>query len=272
VFVQRIAGGAVNRAPALFFLLLFAAGGAGAADDAWLEAYRKGVAEREAGRCAEAAFYLLEALRANPAVGGAVKADAVTTVDYLPNLLLADCLCRMGDPTMARKYLAAAASAGEDRAPVGEGVKAAAEACLAKPTPPVRADDPREAILERVQDRCGLPDQADRTLYPWHYDYEASQAFMAEGMYDAGIQYLYRALQKKGEPEPKSRIYGMWFLDYYPYLLLAKAFLHTGSDACAQRALERSLQTEDLKGSPEAMQMREWIRRELEATAPPPTR
>lgn len=272
MFIPCIAGGAVRRAPVLFSLLLVFAGTAGAADATWLEAYRKGVAEREASRCAQAAFYLLEALRANPDAGRAVKADTVTTVDYLPNLLLADCLCRMGDPEMARKYLAAAASAGEDRVRAGEGVKASAEACLAKPAPPARADDRREAVLELVQDRCGLPDQADRTLYPWHYDYEASQAFLGEGMYDAGIQYLYRALQKKGEPEEKSRIYGMWFLDYHPYLLLAKAFLHEGSDDCARQALDRSLQAEDLSGSPEALKERERIRKELEATAPPPAR
>lgn len=264
-------GGTVRRAPVFFACFVWLAPVLLSAGSAWMEAYRKGVAEREAGRCSSAAYYFLEALRENPDAGKAVKADPVTTVDYLPNLMLADCLCRMGDPEMARRYLAASAASGEDRLGAGGALKGSAERCLATPAPPPPADSRREAILDQVQDRCGLPDLPDRTLYPWHYDYEASQAFIKEGMYDAGIQYLYRALDKKGRPEEKSRIYGMWFTDYHPYFLLAKAFHHEGSDDCARQALERSLKSEDLKGSPEALKERERMRKELE-TVPPPGR
>jgi len=41
--------------------------------------------------------------------------------------------------------------------------------------------------------------------------------------YDAGIRYLYHAIGKKAVPQEKARMYGMWFSDYHPYFLLAKA-------------------------------------------------
>jgi len=266
--MTRTRGGTAFRAPVFSIVLSLLAGVPAWADAGWLEAYRKGVAEREAGRCAPAAYYFLEALRENPGAGKAAKiVRAETPVQYLPNLMLADCLCRMGDREMARKYLDAAAASGEDRREAGAALKDSAARCLSAPTAPVQHER-RERILEEVQERCGLPDQADRTLYPWHYDYEASQAFIREGMYDAGIQYLYRALDKKAQPEEKTRIYGMWFTDYHPYFLLAKALYHEGNDECALRALERSLKTEDLKASPADLKERERIRKELEGIPP----
>lgn len=269
--MSQVHGGAVRCAPVFFAPLLVLGPILSGADAGWLEAYRKGVSEREAGRCAQAAYYFMDALRENADAGRAVRVDAVTTVEYLPNLMLADCLCRMGDREMARRHLQAAAVSGEDRREAGAGLKGSALRCLAAPVAkPLPATGRRERILGEVRARCGLADDADPTLYPWHYDYEASQAFIREGMYDAGIQYLYRALDKNALPGDNLRIYGMWFTDYHPYFLLAKAFHHEGSDECALRALEQSFKAEDLKNAPEDQMEREQMRKELEG--PPPDR
>ncbi len=265
---QSSGGGAVRRAPAFFILLSLAGAAFGAGESGWLETYRKGVDERAAGRWAQAAYYFLEALRANPEGGIAVKADAVTTVEYLPRLMLAECLCRMGDREMAGKYLDDALKAEESTGEAGRAVRESAEACLGAPAPVPAAREQQERILTDVRKRCGLPEQADRTLHPWHYDYEASRAFIREGMYDAGVRHLYRALDKKAKPEAKSRVYGMWFTDYHPYYLLAKAFYQQGSIECARSALEQSLRSEDLKGAPEMAKDREQMREELEALRP----
>jgi len=65
---------------------------------------QEGIAEREKGGCPAAAFYLLQALNEHPQPRAAVRVDAATTMDYLPRLMLADCLCRMGDRNLAGRY------------------------------------------------------------------------------------------------------------------------------------------------------------------------
>jgi len=251
--------------PNKFFLagaLLVLAGSLLWADAGWLSNYRKGVAEREKGGCPAAAFYFLEALKERSEPQAGVKLDSVTTVDYLPRLMLADCLCRMGEKDLAEKYLSQGAAEQGLKTSAATALLDSVGKCLGAKAPPVSAD--RIKVLKRVQDKCGLSEEKDKTLYPWYFDYEVSQEFLKTGEYDAVIQYLYRAIDKKAVPQEKTRIYGMWFTDYHPYFLLAKAFYHEGSYGCAVNALDLSFKQEDLSGSAQEKQERERIKKDLE--------
>jgi len=236
------------------------------AGEGWAETYRKGIAEREKGGCPAAAFYLLQALNEHPQPRAAVRVDAATTMDYLPRLMLADCLCRMGDRNLAGRYWK---EAGPERAlgtPSAKELAAGVMQCLNVPS---AAPNPRETdVLQRARIRCGLPEERDQTLYPWYFDYEVSQDFLKAGEYDAGIRYLYHAIGKKAAPQEKARMYGMWFSDYHPYFLLAKALFHEGNYLCASDALAQSLKTEDLSSSPVSERERTAIRKDLEELPP----
>ena len=236
-------------------------------DDGWLLNYRKGVSEREKGGCSAAAFYFLEALKEHPAPQASVKLDAVATVDYMPRLLLADCLCRMGERDLAAKYMDEAAAEKELKTAASVEMTASVERCLAGRPPAVSGK--RREVLEQVQARCGLAEDKVKTLYPWYFDYEVSQEFLKMGEYEAGVQYLYRALDKKTTPQERVRLYGMWFSDYHPYFLLAQAFYHMGSYACAEEALGQSLKQEDLPDSSPEQRERDRMLKDLEEIPTP---
>ena len=47
-------------------------------------------------------------------------------------------------------------------------------------------------------------------------------------------------MDRRPDPQRKARLYGMWFMDYLPYLQIARAHAQLGNRECALDALRLS--------------------------------
>jgi hypothetical protein len=254
-------------APALLLSAVFAL--AGPETLSWLEPYRAGVRLVEQGKGAEARKALESALRLRPAGGLRVPAGGVDYVDYLPHLYLAMACQMSGDPDAGRAYLVAAEREGlaeksEAGRPLLEAQRVLLRAESAKPqTSPARTQAaPRYRDYERkplvlseretedlraeVLARCQLKPETRPQDAPWYFHYELGRDFYRRGDPQRALDALIEAATLRAEPGHGARIYGMWFMDYLPYLEIARAHARLGNWDCAQNALEFSRQAKEV--------------------------
>jgi tetratricopeptide (TPR) repeat protein len=235
----------------------------------WLEPYRAGVRLVEQGKGAEARKTLETALGKRGTGGLRVPVGGVEYVDYLPHLYLAVACQMSGDRDAARAYLAAAEQEGLAEKSEGGRPLLEAQRVLLRaeaPTPPLRAvpsgTAPRYREYERkplvlserqVQDlraevlaRCQLKPETRPQDAPWYFHYELGRALLGQGDPQRALDALIEAASRRGEPGHGARIYGMWFMDYLPYLEIARAHARLGNWDCAQNALDYSRQAREV--------------------------
>ncbi len=221
-------------ATALSLLLL--AAGPGPSD-----AYPKGVALIEAGKPAEARLALEEALRQTPRESAA----------YLPHLYLSIACHMTGDTAAARRHLALAEKSGAaEKSENGRRLLAAERVLLGgSGSPSFRRYDKKMAQLSQadvarikrdVLSRCRLPADAKTADAPWYYHYELGLQLAEHGDPQLALEALIDSVDRRPEPQRKARLYGMWFLDYLPYLQIARAHAKLGNRECALDALRLS--------------------------------
>jgi hypothetical protein len=235
---------------------------------AWLEPYRTGVRLVEQGRGAEGRKALETALRLRGAGGLRVPAGGVEYVDYLPQLYLAMACQMSGDLDAGRAYLLAAEQEGlaeksEGGRPLLDAQRVLLRSELPKPTGPGRpAGAPRYRDYERkplvlsdreVEDlraevlaRCQLKPETRPQEAPWYFHYELGRDLFRRGDPQRALDALIEAATRRTEPGHGARIYGMWFMDYLPYLEIARAHARLGNWDCAQNALEFSRQAKEV--------------------------
>jgi len=203
------------------------------------DSYRQGVALIEAGKPAEARVELERALAAAPR----------EAADYFPHLYLAIACHMTGDTQAAKRHLAASEAAGvAEKSDTGRRLLAAERLLLGEATsfrsyprraPRLSADE-LSRIRRDVLSRCRLPAESKAAEAPWYFHYELGLSLAEHGDPQRALDALIDSVDRRPEPQRKARLYGMWFLDYLPYIQIAKAHAQLGNKACALDALRLS--------------------------------
>jgi hypothetical protein len=232
----------------------------------WYWHYEHGVRLIEQGQGREARVALEEALRIKADEGLAVQTEEPRRVDYLPHLYLAIACHRCGDLTAARSHLAQAELSGvaarsetglrlltalrallspapdsevapQDATPLAAAANTPAGFMVFERKPVVLSDSEFARLQKDVLSRCQLAAAPKRRNAPWYYNYELGLELGQHGDNQRALDALIVAAQVKPVPQQSARTYGMWFLDYLPYLAIAKAHARLGNRECALDAL-----------------------------------
>lgn len=250
-------------------LLLSTLALAGPENLAWLEPYRAGVRLVEQGKGAEARKALEKALVQRSVGGLRVPVGGVEYVDYLPHLYLAMACQMSGDPDAGRAYLVAAEQEGfAEKSEAGRPLLDAQRVLLRAEPPKPAVGAPRSGSAPRYQDyerkpvvlseheadalraevlaRCQLKPETRPQDAPWYFHYELGRDLYRRGDPQRALDALIEAATLRADPGHGARIYGMWFMDYLPYLEIARAHARLGNWDCAQNALEFSRQAKEV--------------------------
>jgi hypothetical protein len=100
-----------------------------------------------------------------------------------------------------------------------------------------------ERLKSAVMSRCHVPEGTELTTAPWYFHYEMGLELEKKGDPQRALDAFIAALDHRPEPQHGSRMYGMWFIDYLPYLEIAKAHAALGNWQCVADALRLSEQT-----------------------------
>lgn len=243
-------------------LVLVAAPPAAASDvPSWHTRYERGVALVQDGKGVEARAALEEALRLRPAEALRVPTDGLRYVDYLPHVYLAAACHLAGDGAAARRHLAEAERSGvAAQSEAGARLLAAYQLLLvgapeeppaaAAPAvhagfrdytrkPAVLSEEETKKLQQQVLQRCRIPSTGSER-WPWYYYYELGSELSRRGDHQRALDALVEAVNRRPEPQHYARIYGMWFVDYVPYVQIARAHLRLGNKECAADALRLS--------------------------------
>lgn len=100
-------------------------------------------------------------------------------------------------------------------------------------------------IKEEIRTRCNLL-PAEEATYPWYYHYELGIAMQKRNDWQRSLDSMLTALDFRDRPQKSSRIYGMWFIDYYPYYNIGLAHHRLGNWKCAVQSFRLSRMLEDI--------------------------
>ena len=64
--------------------------------------------------------------------------------------------------------------------------------------------------------------------------------------WERALESFINALDDRDKPQKFSRIYGMWFIDYYPYYYIGLAHYNLGNWKCADSSFLLSQMMEDI--------------------------
>lgn len=230
----------------------------------WYAHYEKGVQLVQDGQGAEARATLERALALRSEEGLRLPTEGIRYVDYLPHLYLAAACHMSGDAAAAREHLAAAQRSGvAARSEAGSRLLAAYELLIrdagasatAPETPPPPTEKPRYAVYPRkpplladaefrrlqqeVLTRCRLG-SGEAEAAPWYFHYELGLELEKRGDHQRALDAFVESASRKAQPQPLARIYGVWFMDYFPYFQIALAHARLGNLECARDALALS--------------------------------
>lgn len=106
---------------------------------------------------------------------------------------------------------------------------------------------------------------------PWYQDYEEALDRLKRGDARGAILLLEKTLRTGPDPGPQRPTYGMHFMDFFPYLHLARAYLQMGQCDRAQEFLERSARLDRLPPDLQATELRP-LRQQIQAQCIPPAK
>lgn len=230
----------------------------------WRQNYEKGLQLQAQGQYEEAASYLKMALADKPI--SQVIQDQKETFEYLPYLQLGICYFHAGKTSLASEYFeiensltALNESKGGKRLMQEYKVKlsqqkpqqnAQQDEVIRKfeKKPYVLSDVDVSKMKEDIRLRCELP-KADERTYPWYYHYELGLALSSKNDWQRALDSFLTALDHRDRPQKFTRIYGMWFIDYYPYYNIGLAHYHLQNWKCAESSFRLSQMFEDIPRS-----------------------
>ena len=104
---------------------------------------------------------------------------------------------------------------------------------------PTLSDEEHKRLQQQVLARCRIPSSGSKS-WPWYYYYELGSELSRQGDHQRALDALIEAVNRRPDPQHYARIYGMWFVDYVPYLQIARAHARLGNRDCAADALTLS--------------------------------
>lgn len=106
-----------------------------------------------------------------------------------------------------------------------------------------------EELKRNVRQRCGARGEKTEALLPWYYHYVVGEELHRKGHDAEALDYIKTALAKRPDPKAGARVYGVWFIDYLPYSLIADVNDRLGHPDCAAdaRVLARTLEPRSKK-------------------------
>jgi hypothetical protein len=104
--------------------------------------------------------------------------------------------------------------------------------------PPVLGEAEFRRIEQEVLARCHLASDTGWDAAPWYYYYELGLEMVRQGDNPRSLDAFIEAAHRRRLPQRQARIYGMWFVDYLPYLHIALAHARLGNQECARDALK----------------------------------
>jgi hypothetical protein len=248
--------------------MLVLATAAAAAEQPWYVHYERGISLVQQGRGADARPELERALAMRPEEGLRVATDGLRYVDYLPHLYLAAACHMSGDLACAQRELGAAERGGLAARSEGgarllaayqglvKGAPAAAEeppeaAATARtgerplyrdfePKPPVLPREDFERLQKDVLNRCHIEPGVGPEGAPWYFHYELGVELARRGDNPRALDEFIFAATRRPDPKHSARVYGVWFLDYLPYIQISLAHARLGNRECALDALALS--------------------------------
>ena len=124
-----------------------------------------------------------------------------------------------------------------------------------------------EALRRKVLLQCGLSEDATASL-PWYFHFEYGRELLSSGDARRAVAELSRAVDLNPVPHAAKRMYGMWYVDYFPYYQLALAHSELGNWSCAANAMRLS-QMSELSGTRNFDLVKyAALRRQIEGKAP----
>lgn len=136
--------------------------------------------------------------------------------------------------------------------------------------PYLLADSEVQKIKEEIRTRCNLP-AASELSYPWYYHYELGLAMQKHRDWQRALDSMITALDRRDRPQKFTRIYGMWFIDYFPYYNIGLAHYNLKNWKCAAQSFRLSQMFEDLpRDSAQAYRLRELSDRAEQEAGPEP--
>ena len=233
----------------------------------WSSDYEQGVVLVRQGKGAEATRRLEAALRVRPEEGLRVPVDGVRYVDYLPHLYLAVASHMAGEVERAREELEKAALLGtaarseegaalltaytrlllapapaEEKRGAAETPAGAAGFARYPPREPVLSEEEAATVQRDVFARCGLSPYGKALNAPWYVHYELGRALSDRGDYQRAVAAFIEAARRRPKSGRFVRTYGVWLVDYLPYLHIARSHAHLGNWPCVSDALAVSKQ------------------------------
>ena len=114
-----------------------------------------------------------------------------------------------------------------------------------KRKPYLLSDTEVEKIKEEIRTRCHLPED-NEISYPWYYHYELGLAMQKRKDWQRALDSMLTSLERHERPQKFTRIYGMWFIDYFPYYNIGLAHYHLKNWKCAVQSFRLSQMLEDI--------------------------
>jgi len=111
--------------------------------------------------------------------------------------------------------------------------------------PFVISDEELAKVKEEIRTRCRLPD-GQENRYPWYYHYELGMAMQKKQDWQRALDSFLAALDDRDRPSKSTRIYGMWFIDYYPYYNIGLAHYNLKNWQCAAQSFRLSQMFESI--------------------------
>lgn len=124
-----------------------------------------------------------------------------------------------------------------------------------------------EALRRKVLAQCGLPENPSNQL-PWYFHFEYGRALLGSGDASRAVGELTQAVELNPHPHAAKRMYGMWYVDYFPYYQLAMAHAQLGNWTCAANAMRLSQMTEVASAENFDMVKYSSLQRQIEGKAP----
>lgn len=104
------------------------------------------------------------------------------------------------------------------------------------PRPVVLSAEETEKLERETAQLCGIQPNSPESRLPWFYSYTLAERLLERGDAAKALSQLNRALHRKPRPTRGERVYGLWFVDYLPYSLLARIHDSLGEPDCARHA------------------------------------